>query len=61
MKSGAAGWGYRQSGYRQLNNQATSASRWSHRVKRLPSVSGRRLSIDAGGYAPRPGQRLVTF
>ena len=60
MNSGAAGWGYRQSGYRQLDNQATSASRWSHRVKRLPSVSGRRLSIGEACYAPRPVQRSVT-
>ena len=60
MNSGAPGWGYWQSGYRRLDHQATSASRWSHRVKRPSSGSERRLTTDEACYALPPSQRSVT-
>ena len=60
MNSSAPGRGGHWSGYQRLDNQAASASRWSHRVKRLPSGRGRRLANDEVCYEPRPSQRSVT-
>ncbi len=60
MNSGAPGSGYRQSGCRRPDNQATSASRRSHRVKPHPSSSERRLTTNEACYTPRRSQRSVT-
>ena len=60
MNSSAPGRGGHWSGYQRLDNQAASASRWSHDVKHLPSGRGRRLANDEVCYEPRPSQRSVT-
>ena len=61
MNSSAPGQGCRRPGYQRLDNQAACANRGPHRVQCLPSGGGRRLANDEACYAPRPGQRSVTF
>ena len=64
MNRGAAGWGCPRPGYwsyRRSDDQATSASRGSHRVRRLPSESGRHLASGEACCSPAPKPRSVTL
>ena len=63
MNCRAAGCGCPRPGYqgcRRCDDDASSASRGSHHVRRLPSQSKRHLVTDGTGYSPAPGQRSVT-
>ncbi len=62
MNRGAAGCEHLRQGargYRQFDNQATSSSRWSHRVSHVPSDSKRHLTNNGANHSARAKHRSV--